>query len=31
LFDSFFQQLHDHAPALAVLATLVMVLLVGTN
>ncbi|MCA1634345.1 MAG: cation:proton antiporter [Acidobacteria bacterium] len=31
MFDSFFQQLHDHAPALAVLATLVLVLLAGTS
>jgi len=31
LFDSFARHLHGHAPALAVLATLVLVLLVGTS
>ena len=31
LFESFIQQLHQHAPALVVLATLVLVLLVGTS
>jgi len=31
LFESFIQQLHHHAPALVVLATLVLVLLVGTS
>jgi NhaP-type Na+/H+ or K+/H+ antiporter/uncharacterized protein with PhoU and TrkA domain len=31
LLEPFIQQLHEHAPALAVLATLVLVLLVGTS